>query len=471
MSARHPSLAHRLTLKVILLQVVTLMTFAMFVPLLQIAKGQNSPDDPDPKISGTIASALQGAGRRLEVVPNEQFKALVAEAPELWFVAINALGERLDHGVVPEDIASIAQSAALLDSAKFASDDGHVALLAVETVTTGEVQIIFGNGPLVGPWRALARSVVDIGAAVMVVLILLASATGLLIPRLIQSSLSGMHRAVRRAKMIDIGRRGTRLPTADVPAEIAALVDAVNEALKRIDDGYERQQRFLADAAHELRTPIAILQNRIELLIRGELYLPDSGERLLLDVQRVANLAEQLLDLQRIDHGDTPFSSVDLVAVARKVVADLAPLAIEAGYAPQLTSERRSATVLGDSSAIERALINIVQNAVAHGGNRGTILVHVDGDAILVTDDGSGIPTEHRERVFEPFHRLRPKDCGAGLGLGLVREIMDRHNGSVVVGESKSGGACFALRFPAAVTHLPKVPAVPVAPAVQPAVA
>jgi signal transduction histidine kinase len=460
MSARRPSLARRLTLKVIFLQVATLMAFAMCMPLLQIVKDRGALYDPDPKVSGSIGSALQRVGRAIVLVPNEQFNALADEAPDLWFVATNAYGEQLNYGIVPSNMADIVQSAALFDVAKFAGGETP-ALLAVERLSMGEVRIVFGNGPLVGPLRALARSVVDNGAPLMAVLVLLATMTGLLIPRVIGSSLAGMHRAVRRAKMIDIDRRGTRLPTADVPAEIAALVDAVNEALKRIDDGYERQQRFLADAAHELRTPIAILQNRIELLTSGDLHLHQYSGRLLLDVQRVANLAEQLLDLQRIDFSDTLFGNVDLVAVARKVVGDLAPLAIGAGYAPQLTFESRVAIVFGDSSAIERALINIFQNAIAHGGNKGTILVHVEAEAILVSDEGSGIPMEHREQIFEPFHRLRPKERGAGLGLSLVREIMVRHDGAIAVGESEFGGACFALRFPPAAIGQPKDPVTP----------
>jgi signal transduction histidine kinase len=447
MRGPHHSLASQLTIKLILLQVLTLLVFAMCMPVLQIAKGYVSFDAPDPKVSDDIASAMRDTAGGLTLVPSDLFTALTLEAPDLWFVAVNSTGAQLTYGSVPTEMDDIAAIVTRFDAANFADlDEGSSgALLALEQTAGGEVRIVFGNGPSIGPLRSLARSTIDNIGPLVVIVVVLATATSLLIPRLISSSLAGMRRAVRRAKTIDIDRRGTRLPTTDVPLEIVALVDAINDALERIDDGYERQQRFLADAAHELRTPIAILHNRIELIAAGQISL--AGNRLLLDVQRIANLAEQLLDLQRIDSGDKPNGEVDLVALARHVIADLAPMAIEAGYEAQVTSDLRSTQVIGDRCAIERALINLVQNAIAHAGNHGTIEVHVTAGSIAVSDDGLGIAATHRQSIFEPFHRISPKDRGAGLGLSLVREIMTRHNGSVLVGESRSGGACFTLQF------------------------
>lgn len=444
-----PSLGHQLTFRLIILQIVTLTAFAMCMPLLQVVNGQTDLYAPDRKISDEIAATLRASQEGLELLPNGQFQALLADAPALWFIATDIKGNHLEFGPVPSSMADLAPSLAMFDTAAFADNaaGGAGALLAMEQTRMGPVRLVFGNGPLVGPWRALARSTAENFVPLAIIFVLLSAMTVLVIPPLIGASLSGVGRAVRRAAMIDINRRGTRLPTADVPQEILALVDAVNDALARIDDGYARQQRFLADAAHELRTPIAILQNRMELIASGDLDLRQSIDRLQLDVHRVANLAEQLLDLQRIDHGEIPFGNVDLVAIAKGVVADLAPLAIGAGYKPQVTIGASPSSVVGDRASIERAVINLVQNAVTYGGNRGTIAVHVDAEAITVSDDGEGIEASQRQRIFEPFHRLRPRDRGAGLGLSLVHEIMNRHQGSVVVGESASGGACFSLRF------------------------
>jgi signal transduction histidine kinase len=227
-------------------------------------------------------------------------------------------------------------------------------------------------------------------------------------------------------------------------------VRAVNAALQRLDDGMERRQRFLADAAHELRTPIAILQTRIELL-------PDDAQRsrLMLDVARLANLANQLLDLQRLDADSTSFHPVNLVDLAAQVTADMAPLAIAAGDEISFDAEVDSVTVAGDPASLSRAIVNLVQNAIIHGGRKTTIQVAVGRDGSLrVSDTGSGIPEQHRQAIFEPFNRIVPLDQGAGLGLNLVKDIVLRHNGQVTVGDAPGGGALFEISLPLASSRL-----------------
>src|SRR5215475_11479199 len=189
-----------------------------------------------------------------------------------------------------------------------------------------------------------------------------------------------------------------------IPLEVAPLVTAVNEALARLDEGYSRHKRFVADAAHELRTPIAILNTRLEALPSG----PDRT-RLIEDIARLATLAEQLLDIQRLDRCEHPLAPVDLVTVAQGVAADLAPLAIAAGYELSLDSAAPCVETLGDRAALERALTNLVQNAIQHGPRRGTISIDIGRPATIeVTDDGAGIPMDQRELIFEPFYRLAP---------------------------------------------------------------
>jgi len=266
-------------------------------------------------------------------------------------------------------------------------------------------------------------------------------------PSVVRRALARLGEVAAEAEQIHIDRRGTRLSIERVPSEVIPLVKAVNDALGRLDEGYERQQRFLLDAAHELRTPIAILQTRLE-------SLPDGAQktRLLEDGARLASLAEQLLDLQRLNPQNGAAGTViDLVDVARHVAADLAPLAIAAGYELSLDSETETFAVIGDQGALERAVANLVQNAIEHGGRRGAIRIDVGrGGTVDVSDEGKGIPAEHRERIFEPFHRLQPRTRGAGLGLNLVRSIIQRHGGDVAVLPGSSGGACFRITLPAA---------------------
>src|SRR5690606_32620031 len=157
----------------------------------------------------------------------------------------------------------------------------------------GPLWIITGGGPEIGFKTFFGTFGDNLFLALLFVLTLVSF---LVIPVIVTRQLRGLADIAAEADTIDVEQRGVRLTSAHVPEELHSLVRAVNSALQRLDDGMERRQRFLADAAHELRTPIAILQTRIELLPDGE-----QRNRLLLDVARLTNLANQLLDLQRID--------------------------------------------------------------------------------------------------------------------------------------------------------------------------
>jgi signal transduction histidine kinase len=133
------------------------------------------------------------------------------------------------------------------------------------------------------------------------------------------------------------------------------------------------------------------------------------------------------------------------------VAADLAPLAIAAGYELALDNAAECIETMGDHAGLERALTNLVQNAIQHGGRRGTITIQVGLPATLsVTDEGDGIPADQRALIFEPFYRLTPRDRGAGLGLNMVREIARLHGGQVAVLDGPNGGTCLRLALPPA---------------------
>jgi signal transduction histidine kinase len=198
--------------------------------------------------------------------------------------------------------------------------------------------------------------------------------------------------------------------------------------LGRIDEDVSQRRRFFANAAHELRTPIAILQTRLEASAAG----PERA-RLLLDVARLAQTAEQLLDMQRFG-AIQAWADVDIVELCRTVVADSAPMAISGGYELSFETEKPSFIVKGDRDSLERAIGNLVRNAIEHGGGSGHIRVEVTGDGMIeVADDGPGIPREEHEKIFEPFYRAKPRSEGAGLGLSIVRQIAQTHKGDVSV--------------------------------------
>ena len=436
------SLRWHLVRRLVVLQATMLVMLVLLVMAALWATGFLVALEPeDDTIDALRAAISRDAGGGILVTETPAIASWREQYPNVWFVIRDRDGHSVSQGRVPREYADIGAALDGVGQARlgWTLDDGPRPTARMKWIETaaGDIQILTGAGGAVSGRRvALAISNVFLGV-VLPIVVLMTLATLVVTPIVVRRTLSGLGRAAAEAGEIAIDRRGVRLSLQAVPLEIVPLVSAVNDALRRLDQGYERHQRFLVDAAHELRTPIAILQTRLESLSLG----PDAA-RVLEDVARLATLADQLLDLQRVDQQVDRLSDVDLVAVGRKVTADLAPLAIAAGYDLSFESAADKICVRGDQGSLERALTNLVQNAIQYGGRKGLIAVHVDGPATLsVTDDGPGIPPPHRERVFEPFYRLNGRNRGAGLGLNLVQEIVRRHGGEVVIREGRSGGA------------------------------
>lgn len=403
--------------------------------------------DEDRVIEVVQEAVARDAAGKLTLWPTPDITRLREEIPDLWFIVRDRQGQVLREGNVPTDFAGIGDALDHISQARLGwqmlHDDPRKPAARMKRVDTsaGNLQIITASQGRMTAKRALAAaSLMFVGFGLPGLLVMML-ATAIATPLVVRSALAGLAVVAEQADRIDVQRRGARLSAAYVPDEIAPLVAAVNAALARLDDGYARHQRFVADAAHELRTPIAILNTRLESLPSG----PEKA-RLREDCARLATLAEQLLDIQRLEQNHNPFTPVDLVAVAQNVTAELAPLAIAAGYDIALDSTPGRVETIGDQPALERALSNLVQNAIQHGGGRGRISVRVNRAATIeVRDQGAGIPAAQRSAIFEPFYRVTPRDRGAGLGLSMVREIAELHGGHVAVLDEASGGACFRL--------------------------
>jgi len=209
---------------------------------------------------------------------------------------------------------------------------------------------------------------------------------------------------------------------------------------------------FLADASHELRTPVAALQATAERLLRDQPARPERDAieaGLARDSRRLGHLVDDLLNLARLDAREQPHREpVDLGDVASAAVA-ATRTADPAAHVELVTNGSVRAT--GDREALLRAVRNLLDNAVAVAD---TVVVEAkqtpNGPAVLVTDNGPGVPADQRERIFEPFVRLpRSPRGGTGLGLAIVRRTMESHGGTVTCESSPSGGARFTLRLPA----------------------
>lgn len=241
---------------------------------------------------------------------------------------------------------------------------------------------------------------------------------------------------------------------AGLPQEIRPLTSALNDLLERLRHSMQAQRAFVADAAHELRTPLGALQLQIQLAERaGAAERPAAFADLKRGLERATHLVQQLLTLARQEPGvyERVRQPVDLVQLAHSVIADFAWHAdarrIDLGIGAETP-----AAIVGDAEALRILLNNLVDNAVRHTPEGGRIDVSVAADArscsLIVEDSGPGIPEAEQERVFDRFYRADGDQTkGSGLGLAIVREIALAHGATVTLG-NHGRGLRVLVRFP-----------------------
>ncbi|MBY0305450.1 MAG: HAMP domain-containing histidine kinase [Sphingomonas sp.] len=258
--------------------------------------------------------------------------------------------------------------------------------------------------------------------------------------------LQPLRRAEAEVDALDADNVLRRLSEAPEPREVNTLVRAVNRALTRLDETMAILRGFTANAAHELRTPLSIMQLSLD-------KLPPSALRddLQADTQHMARLVGQMLDLAQADAlAVEPDVLVDLADIGREVVAAMAPkvFAAERDLRFESVGDTRA---LGHAEAIYRIYRNLIDNALAHAPGATPIEVTAGpGPQLSVRDHGPGIADEDRPHIFERFWRKdRRKTDGAGLGLGIVQRLAQAHGGAITVDNASGGGALFRVTFAA----------------------
>jgi signal transduction histidine kinase len=378
---------------------------------------------PDPTVlvqvvavDGSVAAATAGTSRAVPLLGRDELREAVTSG-----AALQIGGDRVGYGDALRVLAS-------------RTDRGPVVLAAVPVTAVDD------------PLR-LVRTALVVGLP----LLLVASATGVWVT--VGRTLRPVEQLRAGAEAVTAADPDRRLPVPQAQDEVRRLAETLNGMLDRLAAGGARQRAFVADAAHELRSPLAAVRTTLEVA----LVHPDPAQTeavlatALEEVLRMGRLVDDLLVLARLDAGAPRRTrEVDLAEVVRSVLdngADTTDLQVRASL------ER--APVVADPDGLTRIVRNLLDNARRHARSQVVVSVRAGSPVELaVDDDGPGIPVQERERVFDRFHRLdtpRSRDLGgAGLGLALVRELAGSSGGTVEVQTAPTGGARLLVRLPAA---------------------
>ena len=259
----------------------------------------------------------------------------------------------------------------------------------------------------------------------------------------IRSVLRPIRRVSEAARNVGKDNLSTRLPPQDVPSEIRPLIIAFNDVLDRLEVAFSTQQRFFANAAHELKTPIALLRGQLETGSAGV------SADTLRDIDALGRTVNQLLHIAEVS-GGRPLErrKVAVDEVARQVAGFLSWRAERAEVSIQVSATQARAEVTADPGELFVLLKNLVENAIDHSPRGGVVLVSPTSEHLEVEDRGPGVPDAYRDKVFERFWRAPDNTrSGSGLGLAICVEVAQAHGWHIQCDRAASGGALFRVVF------------------------
>lgn len=342
----------------------------------------------------------------------------------------------------PNDWSLAREQAFYFDSAIQGNKVRVVSMLMAPTETSEEVLVAVAE--TLNKRRSMTHEIL---LAVLLPQFLLVLVTGIHIWTGVNRGLRPLHDLTR-----EIAQRSPRdlnpVPDARVPHEVLTLIHTINDLLRRLASAMATQQRFIENAAHQLRTPIAGLKIQAERALRendlGAIYPALRQIRTCAD--RVSHLTSQLLVLARTEpslEGTRRFLPVDLCRLVREVCMDWVPKALERDIELSFDGPTEPVVVMGDETLLRELLNNLLDNAIHYGHEHGQIAVAIPADGypcLIVQDDGPGVPESELENIFERFYRIpgSPNE-GCGLGLAIVRDIARLHGADVKLRNAESG--------------------------------
>ncbi len=245
--------------------------------------------------------------------------------------------------------------------------------------------------------------------------------------------------------------------TMDIPPtndEIAELTQSFNEMTVKLNDAFMMQSRFSASAAHELRTPLAVLKAKVDVFKKKHTHSTEEYDALIgvfeKQIQRLSELVRSLLDMTNMSDGFEN-ETICLKDVLEDIVSELSHIADEKDV--RLILDCDDSVVFGNIDLLYRAFYNIVENGIKYNIDGGKVMITVKSTKrqimVNIKDTGISIPDEEKENIFEPFYRVdksRSREMGgSGLGLSIVRSIINKHNGKITVTNNENGGTCFEI--------------------------
>ncbi|MEA2508627.1 MAG: two-component system, OmpR family, sensor kinase [Actinomycetota bacterium] len=357
----------------------------------------------------------------------------------------------ITHG----ETAAAVRGRRILGSAVLGPHKEHTRLLALRLPGSGGPSVLVVASSLEGVDTSIHRLLV-LAATGIPVALLLAVLGGWVIAR---RALQPVARMTAEAQEIRADRLEDRIAIPPTDDELQRLASTLNDMLGRIQEGVESQRRFVADASHDMRTPLTVMASEIDVALEDpELGLKGAGELLVSNreqVERMARMIENLLTLASIEDGQLKLlrRPIDLQDLATRAVAKLASLAARSGV--EISANGAPAPVIGDPDRLTQVLTNLIENGVKYAGAGAKVHVSTwqrNGQAgCTVSDTGSGIPGEALPHLFDRFFRVDSARSsalqGSGLGLAICHDIVTAHDGHISV-DSSDKGTSFSVELP-----------------------